>query len=473
MAGARWSEKKPIWRECSSCGVPTTPIHEEALRQARERTQLAFHTSRLHFPLFHLPLFHSSTLPLFHSSTLPLFHSSTQSNHHKCPFAWHRSGVCKSLIPLLPPRLRWLTWTISYDVQLASCVGCQLRPPDHGVVLLRRFSRSVASPTPIRTTMEHGGIEEYTHRIGKFSQKAHLHDPVLTLIGRTGRIGHRGLATSFFTERDEPMDSVLTRLGTLQETDQDIPDLLEQALKDMFLHADNGRQLGCPWRQLRRGREQSHCFRSRAIPLLPVESNPTASATFAPVVQVIPQLAEGWTNPTAYDCTDNGRLGWRQLRRGREQPHCFQSRAIPLLPPRSLLLSRSFRSLPRAGRTQRHTTAPTMVDTGIPTLAAAPMRPTEVPPLPPRSLQLSRSFHSLPRAGRTQRHTAAPTMADTGIPTPGGSSDAVESNPTASVAFTPVVQVIPQPAEGWTNPTAYNCTDNGRLGWRQLRRGRE
>jgi hypothetical protein len=40
----------------------------------------------------------------------------------------------------------------------------------------------------------------------------------------------------------------------------------------------------------------------------------------------------------------------------------------------------------------------------------------------------------------------------------GGSSDAVESNPTASVAFAPVVQVIPQSAEGWTNPTAYGCT---------------
>ncbi|KAK1836976.1 P-loop containing nucleoside triphosphate hydrolase protein [Podospora conica] len=58
-------------------------------------------------------------------------------------------------------------------------------------------------------SMEHGGIEEYTHRIG-----------------RTGRIGHRGLATSFFTERDEGMAKVLTR--TLQETNQEIPDFLER-----------------------------------------------------------------------------------------------------------------------------------------------------------------------------------------------------------------------------------------------------
>ncbi|RGP61820.1 hypothetical protein FLONG3_10407 [Fusarium longipes] len=58
-------------------------------------------------------------------------------------------------------------------------------------------------------SIEYGGIEEYTHRIG-----------------RTGRIGHRGVATSFFSERDEPLGSVLTR--TLLETDQEIPDFLQQ-----------------------------------------------------------------------------------------------------------------------------------------------------------------------------------------------------------------------------------------------------
>ncbi|KAK3996121.1 putative ATP-dependent RNA helicase [Cladorrhinum sp. PSN332] len=57
--------------------------------------------------------------------------------------------------------------------------------------------------------LDHGGIEEYVHRIG-----------------RTGRIGHRGLATSFYTDRDEPIASVLTR--TLLETKQEIPDFLEQ-----------------------------------------------------------------------------------------------------------------------------------------------------------------------------------------------------------------------------------------------------
>ncbi|KND87367.1 ATP-dependent RNA helicase ded1 [Tolypocladium ophioglossoides CBS 100239] len=57
-------------------------------------------------------------------------------------------------------------------------------------------------------SMDHGGIEEYTHRIG-----------------RTGRIGHRGVATSLYSERDEPIASVLTR--TLLETKQDVPDFLQ------------------------------------------------------------------------------------------------------------------------------------------------------------------------------------------------------------------------------------------------------
>ncbi len=46
-----------------------------------------------------------------------------------------------------------------------------------------------------------------------------------TQTGRTGRIGHRGLASSFYNDRDEPIASVLTR--TLLETDQEIPDFLQ------------------------------------------------------------------------------------------------------------------------------------------------------------------------------------------------------------------------------------------------------
>ncbi|POS77715.1 DEAD box RNA helicase-PL10B [Diaporthe helianthi] len=60
---------------------------------------------------------------------------------------------------------------------------------------------------------DHGGIEEYTHRIG-----------------RTGRIGNRGLATSFYTERDEPLAPVLVR--TLLETKQAVPEFLQQFLPE-------------------------------------------------------------------------------------------------------------------------------------------------------------------------------------------------------------------------------------------------
>ncbi|KAK8024124.1 DEAD/DEAH box helicase, partial [Apiospora rasikravindrae] len=55
---------------------------------------------------------------------------------------------------------------------------------------------------------DHGGITEYTHRIG-----------------RTGRIGNRGVAYSFYTERDEPLAEQLT--FNLLEQKQEIPDFLQ------------------------------------------------------------------------------------------------------------------------------------------------------------------------------------------------------------------------------------------------------
>jgi ATP-dependent RNA helicase DDX3X len=83
-------------------------------------------------------------------------------------------------------------------------------------------------------SIEHGGIEEYTHRIGKILVVKPPLLPMLTnkFLGRTGRIGHRGLATSFYTEHDEPLASVLTR--TLLETEQEIPDFLEQYVPDGY-----------------------------------------------------------------------------------------------------------------------------------------------------------------------------------------------------------------------------------------------
>lgn len=74
--------------------------------------------------------------------------------------------------------------------------------------------------------MEHGGIEEYTHRIGKQNIFQSIQGFALIRSGRTGRIGHRGLATSFFTERDEGIGPVLVR--TLLETRQVIPEFLKQ-----------------------------------------------------------------------------------------------------------------------------------------------------------------------------------------------------------------------------------------------------
>lgn len=75
-------------------------------------------------------------------------------------------------------------------------------------------------------SMDHGGIEEYTHRIGKWPPSPLLSARLPTCFtGRTGRIGHRGLATSFFVPgQDDGIADVLTR--TLLETQQEVPDFL-------------------------------------------------------------------------------------------------------------------------------------------------------------------------------------------------------------------------------------------------------
>lgn len=57
-------------------------------------------------------------------------------------------------------------------------------------------------------SMTHGGIDEYVHRIG-----------------RTARIGHKGLASSFFTERDAPLAEKLVSL--LKESNQVVQDWLQ------------------------------------------------------------------------------------------------------------------------------------------------------------------------------------------------------------------------------------------------------
>lgn len=54
-----------------------------------------------------------------------------------------------------------------------------------------------------------GGIDEYVHRIG-----------------RTGRIGHIGRATSFYSDRNEDLGPALVNI--LLEAEQPVPDFLEQ-----------------------------------------------------------------------------------------------------------------------------------------------------------------------------------------------------------------------------------------------------
>lgn len=48
---------------------------------------------------------------------------------------------------------------------------------------------------------------------------------ILTFIGRTGRIGNEGLATSFYNERNEDLANDIVKV--LLETGQDIPDFLD------------------------------------------------------------------------------------------------------------------------------------------------------------------------------------------------------------------------------------------------------
>ncbi len=51
-------------------------------------------------------------------------------------------------------------------------------------------------------------------------------------LGRTGRIGNVGLATSFYNDRDSDLAEVLTK--TLLETHQTIPDFLESYIPEGF-----------------------------------------------------------------------------------------------------------------------------------------------------------------------------------------------------------------------------------------------
>lgn len=64
-------------------------------------------------------------------------------------------------------------------------------------------------------------VEEYVHRIG-----------------RTGRVGNLGLATSFFNEKNRNMASDLVEL--IQETNQDLPEWLSNISKEMHNESRRG-----------------------------------------------------------------------------------------------------------------------------------------------------------------------------------------------------------------------------------------
>lgn len=56
-------------------------------------------------------------------------------------------------------------------------------------------------------SIDHGGIEEYIHRIGESHFSNNRCSITNRYTGHTGRIGHRGVATSFFTERDITLET--------------------------------------------------------------------------------------------------------------------------------------------------------------------------------------------------------------------------------------------------------------------------
>ena len=73
---------------------------------------------------------------------------------------------------------------------------------------------------------DHGGIDEYIHRIGTFFLFTTSSHALLTIsLGRTARIGNEGLATSFYNDRDDSIAEDLVKI--LLEAGQAIPDFLE------------------------------------------------------------------------------------------------------------------------------------------------------------------------------------------------------------------------------------------------------
>jgi hypothetical protein len=65
-------------------------------------------------------------------------------------------------------------------------------------------------------------------------ERGNLKTDLILLLGRTGRIGNKGLATSFFNERDEDIAEELTKI--LLETGQPVPDFLQHHAPEEGTH---------------------------------------------------------------------------------------------------------------------------------------------------------------------------------------------------------------------------------------------
>lgn len=69
------------------------------------------------------------------------------------------------------------------------------------------------------------GQDEYVHRIGKLNH-CHFFSLLTYSLGRTGRLGNVGMATSFFNDRDAPMGPFLAKI--LVENGFEVPDFLQE-----------------------------------------------------------------------------------------------------------------------------------------------------------------------------------------------------------------------------------------------------
>ena len=136
--------------------------------------------------------------------------------------------------------------------------------------------------------MDHGGITEYIHRIG-----------------RTARIGNDGLATSFYNERNEEMAPMLVKI--MMETNQPIPDFLdafkpaegeELDFEDKSDESDGEDGSGDAWGTAAAEPVVEPVAEPKAEPAKPAK--PAKKAAPAPAPEA-PKADDGWGTPADDD----------------------------------------------------------------------------------------------------------------------------------------------------------------------------